>query len=698
MSIFEFFNILILALSLTTVLITLVAYITFQVRRINQKEDDSKKGPQLESVFFKRFAPHLSREIEAQSERPIKRSKGKVYLKSVTLFAVVASALVVTFVVNSKRKASQVIVPLAEIGEKVEKLQEQGLMKRHIFEPMNTNNISISYHRDLDKKIEQEIESLGLVQIYLARFSKIKPDPEAYTNWWHFLTNRDVQFKTIDFSRDRVTQRLGQPENKLVIITAFDTADLELIKNINSLRDAGFRLILSGAIGPISGDENIEKWRNQNLGLKFQAQKSNSNSLVFRSSKSTFFNMLPGEIVVQEVQRQDFSVQAMNPERVLAFSGNSRSVFQDLDKTYETGALLTPSLGERSLWLRYPPSKKDDSESGMRSAYFFLQALNYAAGHDRVRVEAWPKGAEVAAVLSVDVEDKVENILDIDKILSAKKLPATYFCVSEIVEAFSDKNKLIKPGIEIATHGDNHDAFAGQSEEFQFKRIQTSRHSLEMLSQKSVEGFRPPYENFDGNTFSASIQNELSYLFGAQRCQALAPCRVGENLTLIPRQVRDDYALISDRTLVSPERIVQAMERDFQMVRQFGGGYFSNFHTQLFGQKQYHEVIEKFSQFLEEKNNIFIGTYKELDRWIKAKEKISVELVNVDSKKYIKVENQSTEELENINFTVFSLIDSKVKSRAPTSEAGLKCEKIEVGYYCQVLKIKAGQKVDYELN
>ena len=57
----EIFNILLLSISLSTVLITLVSFIIFKFR-YNYNKKDKQGLYQLKGSFFKRFAPHL--EIE----------------------------------------------------------------------------------------------------------------------------------------------------------------------------------------------------------------------------------------------------------------------------------------------------------------------------------------------------------------------------------------------------------------------------------------------------------------------------------------------------------------------------------------------------------------------------------------------------------------------------------------------------------
>ena len=53
----NFFNILLLAISLTTILVTLVSYIVFKLRLASTKRDLG--GNPLEGAFFRRFSPKL---------------------------------------------------------------------------------------------------------------------------------------------------------------------------------------------------------------------------------------------------------------------------------------------------------------------------------------------------------------------------------------------------------------------------------------------------------------------------------------------------------------------------------------------------------------------------------------------------------------------------------------------------------------
>jgi hypothetical protein len=101
MDIKNIFNIILLALSLTTIFITLISYIVFKLRQassMNSVSDFYK----LEGSYFRRYAPELEKLNEEKREEILAKEKNpkKFYIKILSMFAFVFLVIFSVFLVD----------------------------------------------------------------------------------------------------------------------------------------------------------------------------------------------------------------------------------------------------------------------------------------------------------------------------------------------------------------------------------------------------------------------------------------------------------------------------------------------------------------------------------------------------------------------------------------------------------------------
>ncbi len=95
------FNIILLALSLTTIFITLISYIVFKLRQASSMES-SNDFHKLEGSYFRRYAPQLEKINEEKRAIILAKEKNpkKFYLKIASMFAFVFLIIFTVFLVD----------------------------------------------------------------------------------------------------------------------------------------------------------------------------------------------------------------------------------------------------------------------------------------------------------------------------------------------------------------------------------------------------------------------------------------------------------------------------------------------------------------------------------------------------------------------------------------------------------------------
>jgi len=101
MDIKNIFNIILLALSLTTIFITLISYIVFKLRQassVNSVDDFYK----LEGSYFRRYAPELEKLNDEKREEKLAKEKNpkRFYVKILSMFAFVFLVILSVFLVD----------------------------------------------------------------------------------------------------------------------------------------------------------------------------------------------------------------------------------------------------------------------------------------------------------------------------------------------------------------------------------------------------------------------------------------------------------------------------------------------------------------------------------------------------------------------------------------------------------------------
>ena len=702
MNFYELINTLILSLSIATILITLVAFILYQIKRLDQGNKSEGHGIKLDSVFFRRFSPKREKIIqdweENQTKIEAKRIKylPKTYLNIGVLFGILAGVLAITLSLGTQGRKTISEITLAKKAEKIKILQAKGLLKEFRLVPGSAEGRSIKPDPEIKSqnlRISKYLKNKKIVLITNKknRDSKGSKHMVAIKNWIGFLKKHKIPFK-ISTQIDRYTIQNPKTRKIADILifpqhTYFSEKDRQLIDQLKSQ----VKLVFTG---PVDIENKDTPWFNQGFDITFE---SNESPQTYFPSQFASFNSLPFLIPPGQVLPL---VSTDNRYRAF-FTKNTRSLALESDYdgrivANDSKKVLKAQLNNEFFWAAWDPINESNGAKNNKSInqmadYVFLQALAHLADMPSARMGWWPDHAETAAVLSVNVEDEFENIENIIDIFAKHKVPSTLFLVADMYEKSFSSIKDDMANLELASHGDNHDSFMGQSPQTQFSRLQTSRHIIEEVSGQMVHGFHPPYEEMDDATLDSLGSNRLSYIFSSQQCMRLTPCQLVMGPVVFPKVLNDDSALIRNRTLVSPERILDTMKADVAMVQHTGGGYFLSLHTQIFGKDPYLKVVEGIIHELKNNAKVRFFTFNELASWWTKRSSLKVNLNLQDDGEYqLVVSNGNAGEINSLPVNLYNIGPLK---RMPAQTEKISCRNEAGHLQCQINKIHAGETI-----
>jgi hypothetical protein len=171
---------------------------------------------------------------------------------------------------------------------------------------------------------------------------------------------------------------------------------------------------------------------------------------------------------------------------------------------------------------------------------------------------------------------------------------------------------------EVGSHTENHRLLGGLREADQRERLEASQRDLTHLLGLSVDGLRPPQEQFDTATMRAWIATGGRYLFGANDSRAASPelLPVGrDTLVLIGRVGSDDFAAAAAaRNDVTATANILLGE--YERLRALGGLYALSYHSQLLATPQLVPALARVARAITaDSATVWLATTGEISEW-----------------------------------------------------------------------------------
>lgn len=702
MSLYDFFNTTILTLSLATILITLVAFIIYQVKKLNITNPSAGHGFKLESIFFRRYAPHIVEKIkqweieEEQKSRLKKWSIPKSAFALGTLFVLLVSVLFFTFFFGQAGKGYLESREIESRAKKIEDLKAMGLLKKYQFIPTRDQSKVVPAPRvNYVESIKSQIAYLQKKKIFLIDGRNLEKDHSSHHNvalisWSNFLSQLKIPYKKLKLSDSQKELEVNDINSAdILILPHVHHIPDKTLGRLKQLEKSGIKILFTGLVGD-KNNSQVNQWLGIEYSKDYKEGRQIKTQLV--SNMDSIWNMPPGMVVDFHLDNEHNLAFAMAKATPLAFAVNTYGRKIEIEGKWATQAIQSDQSG--LYWLAFNPVFEPldkqtslDINGDLEKTYIFTQFLSQILGRPQITKSWWPDGAPYVAVMSVDAESKFSNLIEMIEPLTSKNLPLSIFMVADMYEEYVKNEGAVEGVFEVGSHGDNHDSFLEQDKEKQFVRVQNSRHIIEEISSMPVRGFRPPFEELNDDTLKVIPLNRLQYIFAGQQCVQLSPCWLTNGTLLFPRVLKDDFTLIKDRTLVSPANIVNAMKEDIQQAIVVGGGYFLSAHTQILGLDPYRPIFGKVANYLTGVPEMRMITFVELYEWWKARKDVRTHWVLRGKKGELTIKNQSKKIVKSMVF-VFNNIAKNIEK----NDSRWKCHRDKKNSICEIQKLNPAEE------
>ena len=599
MGVYGILNILVLALSLATVLLTLLSYLIYKIRQLPFSKQASVKA--TEGTYFKRYQLDPLSEPTVTNEEGRRIQSLKRFQSAPIFFGTVTLVIFLTLLFQNTTQAWFHGIQNASRIKHMKTLLGKGLLKEYDFNPSLPNPVLTESITNKENRIlHATIESIRNKRIGLITLSRnLKLNHQMTLNstkaWKEFFKVHKIPVKSLlEIPKGDSFDVIILPQAKLL--------SLQERSDLNELIEAGVGVIATGPSGFLdgTGSKNPEPWATKIWGIQFQ---KNSDAKVgfpslFAAGTAPWWDIPPGLLVnwfPTDNSYQAISERENNSIYEANYQGRWRS--SDISSAHFVRSVFGSTNGRHVTWLALDPPKIDatDVVQTFYASLAFSQAINWTSGSLIVNIALWPSGSRSSFIASVDSEDQFQNAKQLLKIFKEEEFPATFFVVSNLLASDPAAALDDDESYEVASHTDDHKSMDGKSLENQYQHIQNSRFEIEHISKKKVVGFRPPEEGFDEITLNAAKQNNLSYIFGDQRFHRFAPIRIAnDSMTYYPRSTLDDFNLKTKFGSYVEEEIMEALLDDYHRVSVVGGAYFLNLHTQIFGRPEYDPVLRSF--------------------------------------------------------------------------------------------------------
>jgi peptidoglycan/xylan/chitin deacetylase (PgdA/CDA1 family) len=674
MDIRGFFNILLLSLSLATILITLTSYIIFRIRNTfaNKQVEDLHK---LKGVFFDRYAPHLQKiNNENRKKKTVKVPEQKVFrYKIASVFGLIVVSLITVLLLEDKFSYRIALQKQVQEHDKLRELIDKGLLKKYDLNEVLPNPNKDEYIGEARKRRQEEIfnvireKSFALITTRRNRTYNPKAHNLAIKAWKDFFKRKNLKF--------RLYEGLANiPQDAVIVLPQLKSLSDGQRNQIKDFFGKGRQVIVTGAFGTLNGIGDPSKSENLlkdhfNLTSLLLAQTDNYQVSLFKSDIAPFWHIPPGRgIHWAPLELGEIYIDKENEGQIVWGTSINRPVTFESGNLYRTNYKLYEENGVRRIWSGLDPiitketialEKGQDRSIRPFERFYsdevFGTSFMWLLNKPIAKISNWPKAKQAAGILSVDAEHHYENAEDLYEIFESNDIPSTFFVVSDFyMNNTSVLRDIDHDAYEIASHSENHNPFEDLTLAESFSRLSKTRIDIEEVYERPVLGFRPPFEKYDDITLNGIVQNKYTYFFGDSQILGFYPITIADgNLIFYPRTLNDDFHIDNDPYIVGQDRVVQTMVDDLKISTEFGGGYFFNIHTHVFGKELYREKIKDFIKEIP-RDKVWMTNFKEMTRFIQNKQQYYANVIEQDDLIIVTVKNTAKEKqlIENLHVHV----------------------------------------------
>lgn len=291
-------------------------------------------------------------------------------------------------------------------------------------------------------------------------------------------------------------------------------------------------------------------------------------------------------------------------------------------------ALRTLKGGGRIAWFGFTANAAVGPLDKARVARLLTNGLLWGAGIPVAEMMPWPRGSQSALVLAQELSGELGNVRYLAEAAAERKVPATYFVVSQLTRDHPEISELLEQSGEVASQTSDNSPLAGLPEPEQQTRLRRSVSELRSWTGSEPVGLRAPEESADEETLRAWRSLGGTYVVGLNSGRTASP-EVFEladgPLVLLPRAIKDDYnLLVQERVMRSPDVAAEFMA-GIEKLRALGGLSVLTVNSQLSATERHVGAISTVLDSIRSEEGWWFATGADVAEWSLARRETSVE-------------------------------------------------------------------------
>ncbi|GEM_PF-5205167 len=622
----NFFNILLLAISLTTILVTLVSYIVFKLR-LGSTKKGALQDP-LEGAFYRRFSPLIKNEYLLRKKKATDATVSKVSVKVkfaslfVFLLVVVAGLFLFEDYFSYRKEISERVLAANNFRELVKK----GFLKSYEYTPVDKdiviNKRFSSNSKDQFEYLTTQLKDQRFCLISTSRARKYSSlmHNRSIEQWKSFFKRNKLNYKVLSF--------INVPKNCIAIfphVHSLSRSQVAKVENLNS------PFLITGGFGVIDGlGGKVEQTLlNKYLGEDIQKEESLLPTLL-GSENDFLWEIDGGSFVKWQPIDMNYTYLLSDKANIITADYNG-NIIKDNDKVHSR-----IKSTDKVTWTSLDP---------VDHLYSDLVFLNIFASLSKLpvfKIESF-KGSRTASSFIYKQTQQSDSLEDVSSIF--EKLDSSW-------TLFTNNYNYIGKDIRHKDNGHYEVAIITSSEHnfdkldsrASFNLLENIRLRLEELSYSGVVGLMS-YNNFLNEvTLDSANQNRLSYLYGTIREVSYSPVFLdGLNYMLIPKMFRNSQEILNDKSITNIEDLIQVFNIRLKDMTLLGGLSVFDLSSTEFDDYLYKNSFKKFIKELKSKS----VSLSEVVNWKFAKEKLKLSFVESKGKVKIVIENLSERSINN---------------------------------------------------
>ena len=355
------------------------------------------------------------------------------------------------------------------------------------------------------------------------------------------------------------------------------------------------------------------------------------------------------------------------PEQALRFEGAGQAAARFLDwARTPDGKKPVVAFGEKNnaRWVLFGFSENawDAAPTPMRT--LADGAIDWLQRQPKAEVAAWPGGYRAAHMITMNVDEPVENVLSLASALDALKMRGTFFVVADAAAKSPGTLKALTVGHEIAYHGDGLQPFKGQTKVDQARRVKDMQQRLasSLRPDERITGFRAPGESYDART--EEVLQAAGFRYHAvdpNRSDARLPLFAKANkvnpqddVVVLPRTQRDDLVFLQGNE-ANLNDIIATMRGELDLVIEEGALGMLSIHSRNFSKESLlaQAVPAYLLALAEVKSQVWLATGTEVADWWRKRDNVRVTLSTLGKRFELEVSNVGEANVEGATVNVY---------------------------------------------